>query len=328
MLRFEDQLRSHAAYFRAAQTAITLLLRLHDTPALLKGGAGAANGQLTDEQRKELKKAKRAELRAAEDAKKHAAAKPKAPEVKKEDEDAPQPAVDEDPDGSKALAQLVPLKAAEAYLGVLQQRASQRVETWTATFDVALRSKNWLLCARAVAHAHALDSNDAKLHRQIITLKTSLPDLAAAPEPVQAGIKTALASVLPEDQTLEALHAAFVQRNATNAQHLLQAALALPALRGAPGTQEVLAALAQLAHPESKADLTTLRAAREELHRLGADKEALAAFEQKAGDKFPEADAFKSAERLEAERKEREEASKAWEAERDEKEEEGSEVKK
>lgn len=64
----------------------------------------------------------------------------KAKASKNEDDEAPPPPKDEDPEGTKVMENLKePLVAAERFLLVLGQRADKRIETWLATFEVAIR---------------------------------------------------------------------------------------------------------------------------------------------------------------------------------------------
>ncbi|CEH15743.1 N-terminal acetyltransferase [Ceraceosorus bombacis] len=308
MVRFEDQLRSHPAYFRAALSAVKLLCQLHDKPDGDSRAPGS-NGHLTEEQRKDAKKAKKAELKAADDAKKAAA---KSKDTKKTDEDdVPPPPPDEDPDGVQLLADTrkKPLEAAKIYLLTLQERAERRVETWLATFEVALRSNDWLVAARAVSHAHKLQSNHPQLHKQIVQLRRKVPDLTSAPEPVREAIGAVFASVLPAEVTLEAFTTAYLQ-SATSAAQKLGAAQALRAL---DRTAEAITLIQTLTHAESKTDLAAALAAREELRLLNAEASAREAFDAEARKRFPHADIFKAHDTLKSEEAERQAQRRFWE---------------
>lgn len=67
------------------------------------------------------------------------AAKVEEPKKPAGDEDAPVPPKDDDPDGSKLLNTKTPLEDALKFVQVLQQRADKRIETWFATFEIAIR---------------------------------------------------------------------------------------------------------------------------------------------------------------------------------------------
>jgi len=241
-------------------------------------------------------------------------------EAKKADDDElPGPPKDEDPTGSKRLAALdKPLVAATSLLAVLQERAATRVETWLATFEVASRQRNWLLAARALTHAQRLEPQHPEVHRQTVLLLSSLPDLAAAPAPVRAGIETAKAQLLPQEQSLEALSSTYVQAHPASGAHILGGARALLALRGDAGRADALAMLQQLPRAETQLELPTLVEALGLLPSFGADDAARADFVKAAHERFPRADAFKDKALLQEEEKQREEERAAWAASKDE----------
>jgi N-alpha-acetyltransferase 15/16, NatA auxiliary subunit len=111
---------------------------------------GVANGApAVADSSKKSNKAKKAEARAAaaEAAKKAAAEAEK--KSKKDDEDEmAQPPKDEDPEGVRQLAELQPLQLASFICRSLQENAPEKIETWLATFEWAIRESEWKLLHR------------------------------------------------------------------------------------------------------------------------------------------------------------------------------------
>ena len=249
--RFEDQLRSHPAYFRAALSAIRIYTDLHDKPTLASssgsngkdggetGKVATANGEMSEEEKKKAaKKAKKAELKAAEEAAKkakEAAAKKQAAAATADDDETPPPPEDKDPKGLQLLSTASPLDDATAFLRQLHLHAPKRVETWLATFEVAFRQRNWLLCVRALTHAHKLEPAHPDLVAQVVRIKLAAPELTPA-------AASALATVVPADVSAEAYYTDHVQKQ-PNA-HALGALLAL---RGADEARAQAVALASTA---------------------------------------------------------------------------------
>ncbi len=224
MVRFEDKLRSHPVYLRAASAAIGIYTKLHDapsTPAFIEvekkeeedpSLAGLSEG----EKKKALKKARQAEAKRLAKAEAEAAEKKKkadeaAANGETIDDEGPKP--DLDPKGLELFSsvQTSPLKEAGRWLRYLQTHAAGSVETWKAVFEVALREKNWLLATRALVHLTKVDSDDAGKVDMVVRLKTRLPDLKSAPRPIGSVITSALATVIPADKPVATLYTEALQ---------------------------------------------------------------------------------------------------------------------
>ena len=321
MIQFEDNLQSHPAYLQAAFDAIAIYLRLHDNPTLYKPEKSTSNGQSSEEKKKAAQKAKKLEMRAAEEAKRAAAAaEKKRAEKKTDDEETPTPPKDEDPDGETAFAAVEPLKDAVRYLTVLQRMAGGDIRTWLLTFEVAKREKNWLLATRALSHAHKIDSSNAALHVQIITLKLALPALSDAPEPVGKSIKEVLSTVIPSDAPLPVFNLTYVQNNPGRADAALAGARASILLDGSNRDAAIASILeipkraALVDHEPYTCHLSTLIECQEVLRDAKADEATLEAFDRLCSEVFPLADAFKSEMQREKERGLRAAERQQWDA--------------
>lgn len=152
LVRWEDQLREHPFYFRAALDAVNLYLSMHDKPQNGANGVegGHANGEDAAEKKKAAKKARKeaqkaereaAEKAAKQDPNKGTAQKSKdGEEVKKKDDD---------PNGTKLAATTDPLGEAMKFLGHMLQFSPKNIDGQIAGFEVFIRrSKPFLSSTR------------------------------------------------------------------------------------------------------------------------------------------------------------------------------------
>lgn len=328
LVRFEDQLRSHPAYVCAATAAVKIYTTLHDEPttapfiAVEKEEENPALAGLSEaEKKKALKKARQAEARRlakqeAEAAEKRKKAEEAAANGEPVEDEGPKP--DLDPKGLELFKSTLesPLKQAEKWLRFLQAHASAKPETWSATFDVAIRQKNWLLATRALVHLHKLDPTHAKVVQMVVQLKTKLPDLSAAPKPIGSVISSALATVVPADKPVGTYFAESLQTSvaSTPAGVLGNARAALALDRKDEATALLLALPSTVEHvsgPRAKnAALKTATEAQTLLAQISPQN--VEEFAQRASKVFPLANAFKSSQVLEEEKTRREEQRTKW----------------
>ncbi|KAK4445638.1 N-alpha-acetyltransferase 15, NatA auxiliary subunit [Podospora aff. communis PSN243] len=186
MVRWEDQLREHPFYFRAALDAVKLYLTMHDKPQGPNGVNGvdgkSANGEDAAEKKKAAKKAKKeaqkAEREAAEKAAKQdpnkAAQKGKEEDTKKKDDD---------PNGLKLAATTDPLGDALKFLWPLLQFSPKNIEGQIAGFEVFIRRKKYLLALRCLLAAQAIDKEDARVKEQAARLKETVQPILSSLDP-------------------------------------------------------------------------------------------------------------------------------------------------
>lgn len=141
MVRWEDRLREHPFYFRAALDAVNLYLSMHDKPQSANGVQGdSPNGEDAAERKRAAKKARkeaqRAEREAAERAAKQDPNKARG-QKGKDGEEAKKK--DDDPDGAKLAATTDPLGDAMKFLGPLLQFSPKNIEGQIAGFEVFIR---------------------------------------------------------------------------------------------------------------------------------------------------------------------------------------------
>lgn len=135
LIRWEDRLREHPMYTRAALGAVKLYLDLHDKPLL--NGVNGANGHADDalEKKKAAKKAKKE----AERAKEAAAKKTEPNKAVARDLDGQPKKEDDDPEGLKLASTTEPLKDAMKFLGPLLEFSPKNLESQLAGFEVYIR---------------------------------------------------------------------------------------------------------------------------------------------------------------------------------------------
>ncbi|AEO67232.1 uncharacterized protein THITE_54031 [Thermothielavioides terrestris NRRL 8126] len=199
LIRWEDRLREHPFYFRAALNAVNLYLSMHDKPQNGTNGveAGQANGEDAAERKKAAKKAKKeaqkAEREAAEKAAKQDPNKAGA-QKGKDGEEAKKK--DEDPNGVKLAATTDPLGDAMKFLWPLLQFSPRNIEGQFAGFEVFVRRKKYLLALRCLKAAVAIDRGHTRVLEQAARLRKVLDGAMDSLAPkVKGVIETELAEV-------------------------------------------------------------------------------------------------------------------------------------
>jgi tetratricopeptide (TPR) repeat protein len=136
MVRWEDHLREHPFYTRAALSAIQVYIRIYDKP-LSNGTNGVAHGDEDDaaERKKAAKKARKEAQKAERDA----AAKKIEPNKPTKEVEAVGKKVDEDPEGVKLAATADPMQDAMQFLNPLLEFSPKNIDAQLAGFEVFMR---------------------------------------------------------------------------------------------------------------------------------------------------------------------------------------------
>lgn len=138
MIRWEDHIREHPFYSRAALAAVKLYISMFDNKLMPNGinGSADANGEEAAERKKAAKKARKEAQKAEREA---------AEKVAKQDPNKAKQAVDEtkkkdeDPNGVKLAATEEPLVEATKFLAHLLQYSPKYIEAQIAGFEVYIR---------------------------------------------------------------------------------------------------------------------------------------------------------------------------------------------
>lgn len=191
MLKWEDNLRAHPFFARAALGAIKAYTMLYDKPHLAHNSLSNGSGQGPDfeglsaaDRKKALRKAKReqqkAEEKAVEAVAKAKEDKAKNAQVANSDGDAKKE--DTDPLGNSLAQTKEPLEAAMKFLVPLLELSPKRIEVQCAGFEVFLRRRKWLLALKCLVAARSLEKDNPVVHEQVIRFRhAGLPPVSALP---------------------------------------------------------------------------------------------------------------------------------------------------
>lgn len=240
LIKYEDTIRQHPAFFHSALAAIDIYTRISDNPDLTVE-------HLTPEQEAERKKAAKKAQKAEQKARKAAAAS-----GERKDE-APPP--DQDPRGEKLLKTETPLDDGLKLWARLQQNHASRIETWLAGFELHLRKEQYLLALRDLREAAAIDKNGAGLLPALVEFREVIKKAKLA-EPVKKTIDEVLPSLIGETDAAALVKESLVA-HPNSPEHIAAAGKALK-VSGAPAI-EVESVLEQLAGPGTPPNLTVMR---------------------------------------------------------------------
>ncbi|KAJ4468810.1 NMDA receptor-regulated protein 1-domain-containing protein [Lentinula aciculospora] len=226
VLNWEDHLRSHPSYIKAAIAASRIFVNVFDNPKIASGNI---DGGATDAEKKAKKKAKKAQKEKEDAAKKAASAT--APTSTNEDKGLDVPYKDDDPDGIKLLSSPELLELAAKLLQPLTTLAQSNIEVWIAIYDVAIRRDKHLQAAQALTHARTLDPEYPDLHVRVVHARHFVSTL---PEPIPSPsgpvfIET-IQKMLPEEVSPETFNSQYLQNHSTSGKAILATAQASCAL--------------------------------------------------------------------------------------------------
>lgn len=170
LLAYEDQLRTHPAFFKTALAAIDVYVRIADDPSLTEE-------HLSPEEEAERKKAAKKAAKAEAKARKAAASSGE----KKEEGPVP----DADPRGEALLKTATPIDDALKLWKPLSIHHARRVETWLAGYKLHVRKGEYAKALRDVRRAAAIDANapgllPALAHFRGVADKVDVPEVKAA----------------------------------------------------------------------------------------------------------------------------------------------------
>ncbi|QRV81902.1 NMDA receptor-regulated protein [Ceratobasidium sp. AG-Ba] len=239
---WEDRLKGHPAYRKAAVEATKIYIRLHDDPGLV----AACTPKLSAEEKKAKAKATKA-----------ASKEPKKPAPHAKDEEI-QPLKDDDPDGLKAFGQPKPLDQALKLLRPLEALEVKDIDVWLAVYDVAMRRKKYLQALKALNIVKSISPDNHELHWRVVDfrLQTSSESVASSLDAsVKSALETSLPNLIPLQQSPEAFNTEYLQRQ-TNPRTKIAGALAILRIHGQDaGRAEAEEIIFQILHPEAKASV-------------------------------------------------------------------------
>ncbi|KAI8962934.1 N-terminal acetyltransferase A, auxiliary subunit [Daldinia sp. FL1419] len=220
MIRWEDHLREHPFYTRAALGAIAIYVSIYDRSQVTNGvnGPDGANGDEAAERKKAAKKAKKeaqkAEREAAERAAKQDPNKSKgaaAEPVKKDD----------DPNGFKLASTTEPLAEATKFLAPILQYSPKYIDGQIAGFEVFIRREKYLLALRCLNAALALDPDHPTVHEQVVRFRQALDSkIESLPPKVVEVLKSGF-TILDAAADLKSYNASFQEKHKDSPAHII-----------------------------------------------------------------------------------------------------------
>ncbi|KAK7755489.1 hypothetical protein SLS62_002419 [Diatrype stigma] len=222
MLRWEDRLREHPFYTRAALGAIALYIGMYDARRMVNGVNGTANDPEVDAEKKKAAKkarkdAQKAEREAAERAAKQDPNKAKAAAngepVKR----------DEDPNGFKLAATADPLAEATKFLSPLLQFSPKHIDGQIAGFEVYIRREKYLLALRCLNAALIIDPENATVHEQVVRLRQALSTKLESLSPKVVEVIKSDFTAVDDSTDLKQYNADFKSKHANSAPHIISA---------------------------------------------------------------------------------------------------------
>ncbi|KAF2002847.1 N-alpha-acetyltransferas-like protein 15 [Amniculicola lignicola CBS 123094] len=287
MIRWEDHLRDHPFFTRAAISAVKIYLKLADNPELSNPNAKTLENLDPTERKKAQKKAKREqEKREKEEADKKAAAAKKATassgdsEVKKEDPD---------PKGLQLAQTKEPLEASLKFLAPLLEFSPKNIEAQNLGFEVHLRRKKYLLALKCLLAAAAIDPDHPKLHEQIVRFRQAANGLSEIPPQVDAVIKSDF-TLIPADANLKSYNTEWQTKHSESSPHL-QSAYHIQYLLGEISKSQAESELQRLLDSSSISIEDALRGL-DYLDEWKSDRQTKDAYQEKGAAKWPESTAF------------------------------------
>ncbi|EAS36268.3 N-terminal acetyltransferase catalytic subunit [Coccidioides immitis RS] len=222
MVRWEDQLRSHPYYTRAALGAIKAYILLHDEPDLAHGpipvGTNGLDGHAdSSERKKALKKAKKEQQKLE----KVEAEKTKARKAATTGGGGDARKDDTDPLGLNLARTSDPMKDALKFLDPLLEMSPKNIEVQTAGYEVYIRRKKYLLALKCLLAAQAINPSDPTLHVQLARFRKTLNELSEPlPAEVQEIVTSEFETLLPKSQDLAAWNDSYLTENSSSVPHI------------------------------------------------------------------------------------------------------------
>lgn len=233
MLQWEDRIREHPTYSRAALDAVAIHLERHDRAANAALNGEDPNGEDAAERKKAAKKAAKERQKQEREAAERAAKK----DPNKGKESAPREL--DDPTGQKLL-EGEPLTAAMKYLTHLLEFSPKNLDAQLAGFDVYLRrsksssktrkptycnanspAEKYVLALRCLNSAIALDAWHPKVHERVVEFKSGL-DVSS--DALPAKVKEVIDSEFKAPATnLAEFNETFYESNKSSPPHVLSA---------------------------------------------------------------------------------------------------------
>ncbi|KAL8863061.1 MAG: hypothetical protein Q9178_000434 [Gyalolechia marmorata] len=221
MVKWQDHLREHPFFSRAAISAVRIYVKLFDKPQLRDESLYGMNGSLDKMSPSEVKKAQKKARKAREKQEQAEAEKADAKKTASVGGDGEQKKEDQDPKGAKLVGTAEPLVDAMKFLTPLLEFSPRNIAAQQAGFEVFLRTKKYLLALRCLIAARSIDSTHPTNHEQVIRFRHSLKSLREPPSPkVLEALEGEFAPLVSPEADLLKLNSDFLAENSESAAHV------------------------------------------------------------------------------------------------------------
>ncbi|KAI0171931.1 N-terminal acetyltransferase A, auxiliary subunit [Hypoxylon sp. FL1284] len=222
MIRWEDHIREHPFYTRAALGAIAVYVSMYDSTQAPNGvdGSAGTNGDEAAEKKKAAKKAKKEAQKAEREAAERAA---------KQDPNKAKGAVaeparkDDDPDGFKLATTTEPLAEATKFLAPILQFSPDFIDGQIAGFEVFLRREKYVLALRCLNCALSIDAENPTVHEQLVRFRLALDSKTGSLPPKVAEILKSRFTALAASADLKKVVADFQEKHTDSPAHVISA---------------------------------------------------------------------------------------------------------
>ncbi|KAI5862529.1 N-terminal acetyltransferase A, auxiliary subunit [Durotheca rogersii] len=222
MIRWEDRIREHPFYTRAALGAVAVYLSMYDSTRLINGAGGPtdANGDEAAERKKAAKKAKKelqkAEREAAEKVAKQDPNKPKGTN--------PEPVrKDDDPNGYKLATTADPLAEATKFVAPILQFSPKYLDGQVAGFEVFMRREKYLLALRCLNAALTIDAENPTIHEQVVRFRQALNSKIDSLPSKTVEVLKSVFTLVDSSTDLKNYNADFWEKHKDSAAHVISA---------------------------------------------------------------------------------------------------------
>ncbi|KAF5851366.1 hypothetical protein GGP41_004200 [Bipolaris sorokiniana] len=218
MIRWEDHLRDHPFFTRAATQAVELYVRLADNPKMSNADELELDKLDPTERKKAEKKAKKEREKAEKaEAERKAAAAAKAT-AKGEDGDTKKE--DNDPNGEKLLQTKQPLEDALRFLQPMLELAPKNIKAQNVGFEVYIRRNKYLLALKCLQAAREIDPENPKLHEQSVRFRQAISKPVEPLSTQASEVIKATFTAPPADADLNVYNDEFLKKHSESALHL------------------------------------------------------------------------------------------------------------
>ncbi|KAL8700642.1 MAG: hypothetical protein Q9224_000870 [Gallowayella concinna] len=221
MIKWQDHLREHPFFSRAAISAVKIFVRLFDYPHLRDQSLDGMNGNLERMSPSELKKAQKKARKAQEKQEQAEAEKVDAKKTAGVGADGEAKKEDNDPKGAKLVGTAEPLVDAMKFLTPLLEFSPRNMAAQQVGFEVFLRREKYLLALRCLLAAQSIQSSHPISYEQAIRLRHTLRSLS---EPLTSKASEVLEAefspLIPPDADLLRLNSDYLAKNSDSAAHV------------------------------------------------------------------------------------------------------------